>query len=457
MYEEYYGFAQPPFNLTPDPRFLYRSASHAVALQQVQQAVRRREGFIVLSGDIGTGKTTLCRALLEQADPKTFTALILNPFLSVEELLREVLLGFGVASRETIRSGRLSTATKHALVRTLHDFLRTLASLDANALVVIDEAQHLSPEVLEEIRILSNLDLPDHRLFQILIVGQLNLLDVLERAELRQFNQRISLRCSLQPLERDDVAAYVAHRLAVARGARPVTFPPDTIALVHQMSSGVPRLINLLCDRALMAGHEAQTDTITPDLVAKAASVLGLPAKRVAPPSPQLLGQPRRKTALAVAGLVLALAGVLGYAVGYSMGGDEPSLPGVPATPAHGLTAPAALPIDLLVRGPVPPSEAGPFSVLIGTYADVGEARDVERTLLAAGLPVYAIDVLFPPADVRRRLLVGRYPTLGEAQVVRRGLAATVPDAIVILGWQERLRRMGNARPVPYIAPDESQ
>lgn len=453
MYEEFYGFAQPPFNLTPDPRFLYRSASHAVAMQQVLHAIQRREGFIVLTGDIGTGKTMLCRALLEQTDPKTFSALILNPFLSVEELLREVLLGFGVASRETIRSGRLATATKHELVSTLHDFLRTLAPLEANALVVMDEAQHLSPEVLEEIRILSNLELGEHRLLQILIVGQLNLLDVLERAELRQFNQRISLRCSLQPLELPEVDAYVAHRLSVARGNRPVRFAPEAVKLVHQMTSGVPRLINLLCDRALMAGHEAQTDEITAELVEKAALAVGLPGQRTDAPRNGLLAHPKRRILFTGAALVLVFAGLLGYAVGYSMGGEDTlAMPPVPAAPVHAI-APMAFPSpDQPVRGPAPPPTAGGFSVLIGTYADSREAREVERRLLDANLPVYAIDVPFPPADIRRRFLVGRYQTLAEAQAVKRNLVDTIPDAIVIFGWQETLRRMGDTRPVPYTA-----
>jgi general secretion pathway protein A len=157
MYEDYYGFVQPPFSLTPDPRFLYRSESHDLALQQVWQAIRRKEGFIVLTGDIGTGKTTLCRALLEQLDMTTFTSLILNPFLSVEELLREILLDFGVVSREAVRSGRIASPSKHELASTLHDFLLSLVPIRASGVLIIDEAQHLSPQVLEEIRVLSNL------------------------------------------------------------------------------------------------------------------------------------------------------------------------------------------------------------------------------------------------------------------------------------------------------------
>ena len=177
MYEDYYGFIQPPFSLTPDPRFLYRSESHDLALQQVWQAIRRKEGFIVLTGDIGTGKTTLCRTLLELFDETTFTALILNPFLSIEELLREVLLSFGVVSKDALRTGRLSTASKHELVRTLHDFLLSLVPLHGSAVLIIDEAQHLSAQVLEQIRIISNLETNESKLLQIVLVGQLNLLD----------------------------------------------------------------------------------------------------------------------------------------------------------------------------------------------------------------------------------------------------------------------------------------
>src|SRR6187402_3401915 len=276
MYEEYYGFVQPPFSLTPDPRFLYRSESHDVALQQVWQAIRRKEGFIVLSGDIGTGKTTLCRTLLEQFDQTTFTALILNPFLSVEELLREVLSSFGVVSKDALKTGRLATASKHELVRTLHDFLLSLVPLHGSAVLIIDEAQHLSNDVLEEIRVLSNLETNDQKLLQVVIVGQLNILDILNQPDLRQLHQRISIRCFLKPLTREEVEAYVTHRLWVARGSTSVTFTPKAFDLVHSISGGVPRMINLICDRALMVGCEKQTTRITEEHVAASAAQLGL-------------------------------------------------------------------------------------------------------------------------------------------------------------------------------------
>jgi len=305
MYEEFYGFVQPPFTLTPDPRFLYRSESHEEAITLLLQAIRRKEGFIVLTGDIGTGKTTICRALIEQLDTATFTSLILNPFLSVEELLREVLLDFGVVSRDAVRSGRIAAASKHELISTLHEFLLSLMAIKGSAVLIIDEAQHLSPQVLEQIRIISNLETNEAKLLQIVLVGQLNLLGVLADAELRQLDQRISIRAALKPLTREEVEAYIAHRLWVARGSTAVVFESDALDLVHRFTGGVPRIINLLCDRALMAGAAARLNRITPGLIEEAASNLGLKLPEIPQPAR------RAVPAAAVAGLTAVVAAVV--------------------------------------------------------------------------------------------------------------------------------------------------
>jgi general secretion pathway protein A len=273
-YEEFYGFVQSPFTLAPDPRFLYRSESHDEAITLLLQSIRRKEGFIVLTGDIGTGKTTLCRALLEQLDTTTFTSLVLNPFVSVEELLREILLDFGVVSRETGRSARFLTATKHELITTLHEFLLSLVPIRGSGVLIIDEAQHLSNDVLEQIRVVSNLETNQSKLLQIVLVGQLNLLDVLAEADMRQLDQRISLRAYLKPLTREEAEAYVNHRLSVARGA--VSFDAAALDAVHEYSSGVPRVINLLCDRALMLGAQRAASPITAEVVDDAARALAL-------------------------------------------------------------------------------------------------------------------------------------------------------------------------------------
>jgi len=276
MYEQYYGFAEKPFSLTPDPKYLYRSESHANALELLLYAIERREGFVVITGDIGTGKTTLCRALLEQTDQKTFTALLLNPFLSEEDLLKAILQDLGVLSRGEGRVGGGPPLSKQDLVNTLHDFLLSLVPIGGRTVVIIDEAQNLPLAVLEQIRILSNLETNKEKLLQIILVGQLNLVSLLRSPELRQLDQRVSIRYQLKALTEEEVGAYVSHRLAIASGASSVVFTPNALRLVHACSGGIPRLVNMLCDRSLLGGYSAQTTRIDEDIVATAAEALDL-------------------------------------------------------------------------------------------------------------------------------------------------------------------------------------
>lgn len=452
MYEDYYGFVQPPFSLTPDPRFLYRSESHDVALQQVWQSIRRKEGFIVLTGDIGTGKTTVCRTLLEQFDQTTFTALILNPFLSVEELLREVLLSFGVVSKDALKTGRLSTASKHELVRTLHDFLLSLVPLHGSAVLIIDEAQHLTPEVLEEIRVLSNLETNDQKLLQVVIVGQLNLIDILHKPDLRQLDQRISIRCYLKALTREEVEAYVTHRLWVARGSTSVTFTPKAFDLVHSISGGVPRMINLLCDRALMIGCENQTSRIAEEHIVQAAGRLGqeIPKGKIkgersttTETTPAMAMPSRRTLAIAAAVAIVVLIGVAAFFfVGNPVGSSSVEAPPAPKVPVRQLPLSlVALPTPAAMPEPtrVPPPVFGSFSILIGTYDNVREAETVETTLRERKLSPYTIDVLMAPDVVQRRILLGRYPTREAAEAARELLGPQFTTARIIRGSQERM------------------
>jgi general secretion pathway protein A len=283
MYESFYGFAEKPFSLTPDPKYLYRSESHANAFELLQYAIERREGFVVITGDIGTGKTTLCRALLEHTDPRTFTALLLNPFLSEEDLLTAILQDLGILSRGEQRlAGR--RPTKQELVNTLNEFLLSLVPLGARAVLIVDEAQNLPLPILEQIRILSNLETDKDKLLQIILVGQPNLVPLLRSPELRQLDQRISVRYQLSPLTEEETGAYVSHRLAIARPMRVVLFTPAALALVYRYSSGIPRTINMLCDRALLAGYTAEAARIDEALITTAAEALDL--ERVEPRKP---------------------------------------------------------------------------------------------------------------------------------------------------------------------------
>jgi len=281
QYEEFYGFVQSPFTLAPDPRFLYPSPSHEEAIRLLLQTIERREGVAVISGDIGTGKTTVCRTVLEQLDMKLFTSLVLNPFLSGDELLREILLDFGVISREAVRSGRIMAASRHELIATLHEFLTSLVPIGASGVLIIDEAQHLSPQVLEEIRVLSNLETNRSKLLQIVLVGQLNLIDLLKQPQLKQLDQRVSLRAVLTPLGRMDLEAYVIHRLSVAgETGGQVAFEDRALDVVLRASGGVPRLINLICDRGLMIGAQSGARVITTHMIDASVVSLGLQRPR---------------------------------------------------------------------------------------------------------------------------------------------------------------------------------
>ena len=270
MYEDYYRFRRQPFSPTPDPEFLYKSDSHQLALEQLLRGIRRREGMLLLTGDVGTGKTTTTRALLRLLDRDVFTALVLNPFVSEDELLRVLLQDFGVVSD----SRALRDASRQSLVETLNRFLLSLSAVGASALAVVDEAQNLAPPVLEQLRVLTALETDQQKLLQILLVGQPELTTLLSSPEMRQLSQRIARRCTIRPLTRDEVEKYVGFRVRMARGAWETMFSARALDLVYQFSEGVPRKINLICDRSLEVGFAALSPTIDETLIAKAAEAL---------------------------------------------------------------------------------------------------------------------------------------------------------------------------------------
>ena len=290
-YEPYYGLKEKAFSLSADPRFLYRSPSHAPAFEELLAGIRRREGLIVLTGEIGMGKTTLIRSVLQHLDRRTFTAFIPDPFVSREDLLKMLLLDFGVVSITDLKSGSLSGASRPDLSYPLYEFLDSLVPLQAFAVLIIDEAQNLPLPLLEEIRILSDLE---HRekLLQVVLVGQPELRSHLKLPEMRQVDQRVSVQCELSALGLEDVADYVQYRLAVAsEGDSRVEFSDEAIASVFRGSGGVPRVINLICDRALQRGHAVGATLIEPGLVDEAIRALG----RGAPtrPAPVSAAMPR--------------------------------------------------------------------------------------------------------------------------------------------------------------------
>ncbi|KRT70435.1 MAG: peptidoglycan-binding domain 1 protein, general secretion pathway protein A [candidate division NC10 bacterium CSP1-5] len=261
MYEQYFGLKEKPFSLTPDPRFLFLSADHRGALDHLLYGIQRREGFLAITGDIGTGKTTICRVLLERLDPGVQTALILNPLLNEREILSAILEDFGITYP--------GQPPRKTLIDLLNLFLLDQAKSGGAAILIIDEAQNLAPNVLEQIRILSNLETDQQKLLQIILVGQRELREKLESKALRQLNQRISIRYHLAPLSAEETVRYIEHRLTVAGARGGIDFTPGAYQAIYHFSRGVPRLINLIADRALLAGYVAGSSYITKEMVSE--------------------------------------------------------------------------------------------------------------------------------------------------------------------------------------------
>jgi general secretion pathway protein A len=419
MHEEYYGFTEKPFSLTPDPKYLYKSESHANAFDLLQYAIRRREGFVVVTGDIGTGKTTLCRALLEQLDRKTFTALVLNPFLSEEDLLRLILQDFGVVCREEIKRGRLAGVSKQELIDTLNEFLLSLQPLRAGALLIIDEAQNLPRAVLEQIRILSNLETDKEKLLQIVLVGQLNLKDLLRSPELRQLDQRVSIRYELKPLTREETSAYIAHRLTIAGGGAVVSFAPKALDLVHRYTGGIPRLINLVCDRALLGGYSARTNRIAPDMVLAAAEGLDLSL-----PRSSMFGWVRQRVASFAAGAVMmaAVAGAVAYGVTglQARAANARAVDPTPAAVESSAPAPDPAPIVEPTRteadAPAALAVSANYALLVGSFRVRSQAHSLLDQLRGLGYRTYTNAVSSTGRGTWHQVFAGPYDDLEQAR-----------------------------------------
>lgn len=261
MYREFYNLKEKPFSLTPDPHFLFLSEYHRTALESLLYGIHHRVGFMVVTGEIGTGKTTLCRALLERLNKNVKTAVIFNPLLSGRDLLEAILQDFGYKpDGKSIKE----------LIDTLNKFLLQRLSEGENTVLIIDEAQNLSIPTLEQIRMLSNLETEKEKLLQIILFGQLEFDEMLKFPLLKQLNQRISIRLRLFPFTRSETESYIYQRLILAGARGNITFSGSAIDRIHKYSKGIPRLINLLCDRALIGGFVEQTYRIKRNIIRRA-------------------------------------------------------------------------------------------------------------------------------------------------------------------------------------------
>lgn len=447
MYDGYYGFREAPFSLTPDPKFAYASKSHEQALQTILRALGRHEGLIVVTGDIGCGKTTLCRRLLPLLPERTFLSLILNPFLDADDLLKQVLEDYGLISAEELRRGSLARATCHDLARTLQEFANSLAQIKGTAVIIIDEAQHLPLRTLEQIRLLSNFETDTTKLLQIILVGQSELEPILRLDEMRQLNQRISRRIRIEPLPAHEVAPYVQHRLSTALSASSlpaVHFTASALAALAPLSRGVPRIINLLCDRALEMGHVSGATAIDRKLVLAAAEDLELPVPR----SVRLaaVNTPRVIQGVAAAAVIAAAASAVFATRGtWSNWFAAPS----PAPTAQAMAEPAtqsaaqsaAQPVRPAAQAPsaaaVPPAAAErielesatlppaivrattSYEMVVASFATANRARAAATDLIAQGHPAR---VTTSTSGEWQMVIVGPYTTLAEANEAKNTL-----------------------------------
>lgn len=263
MYETYFGLAEVPFSIAPDPRYLYMSERHREAFAHLLYGIKNDGCFVLLTGEVGTGKTTICRCLLEQLPENCDVAFIFNPKLTAKELLATICKEYGIPCTN-------SRSTVSEYVGKINDYLLAAHAKGRKTLLIIDEAQNLSVQVLEQMRLLTNLETNRRKLLQVILLGQPELRDMIARPTLQQLAQRITARYHLGPLSKHEVAAYIAHRLEVS-GGHSRLFPSSTVAALCRLSGGIPRLINILCDRALLGAYIEGESAVSRRILAKAA------------------------------------------------------------------------------------------------------------------------------------------------------------------------------------------
>ncbi|MCA9400342.1 MAG: AAA family ATPase [Candidatus Omnitrophica bacterium] len=263
MYREFYKLKELPFNITADPDFFYSSQRHAEAFSHLSYGIKERKGIIVISGEIGTGKTILCRTLLNHLDEHVKTALILNPSFSDLQLLQLVLKDLGIPMKDKMN--------KFSMIDALNEYLINESIQGNNVVLIIDEAQNLGIRQLEQVRLLSNLETEKQKLLQIVLIGQPELLEKLKLPELRQLNQRVTVRYHMMPLDPHELKNYIHHRLNRARKnpqePHNIYFTEEAIEAIYDISGGTPRMVNILCDRALLAGFVAETKHINKEII----------------------------------------------------------------------------------------------------------------------------------------------------------------------------------------------
>ncbi|HTI44270.1 MAG TPA: AAA family ATPase [Vicinamibacterales bacterium] len=412
-----------PFGLGPDPHFIYRSDPYIWAFEQTMTAVRRREGLVLVTGEPGTGKTLFCRTLFSKLSGRHAVSVILDPCVGFEELLLQVLRDFGVLPDIPETDG----LRRHELIATLHRYLASLIPLDTTAVLVIDEAQHLRPEVLEQLRLLSNCESDHAKLLQIVLVGTTELEEICRSERLRHLDQRVARRCRLRPLEPEEIADYIENRLTAASLAGDA-FSPHAIKTVAVLSGGVPRTINLLCERSLDIARRRGVTTVDAPVVRSAARQLDIPVPRT--------WFTRSRAAVVGSAMLVMLVPAAWLCASVVRASHAPATSTVaPAgNPGGGgasaTVAPAASAAAAVAPIPVIPGDsatvgtlalADGFTIEVAGFRDVDRATSVIQQLHDSGLPAFH---RMDANGLRHFVLVGPYVTQTEVDAVKQMLAA---------------------------------
>ena len=430
MYEAFYGLKERPFNLTPDPKYLYLSDKHKEAFAHLLFGIKNRSGFVMVTGEIGTGKTTICRNLINQLNQDVNLALIFNPSLNPVELMQKINAEFGIPCDAT---------NVRELVDQLNGFLLEQAVHDKTNVLIIDEAQNLSPSVLEQIRLLSNLETETEKLLQIILIGQPELAEKLALYELRQLNQRITARYHLKPLDQKETQLYIQYRLHVAGGRRKLKFTPAATRTVYRHSKGTPRVINAVSDRSLLIGYTKETHVITPRIARQAIRELRGTYRDTARDLRRMLASvlPSAPT-LVLSGAVLAvLLGLGAYfaqpirQLAQELGAFNRIVTNAQPPADAAAPAPSSTQADAAAASPAPPAQVPVSTQLSPTMNAVIDTMVRNNPPAPAGPPPLAESIaqLQPDAALQAGVaallaawntpLTGEYPARADLRVLR--------------------------------------
>ena len=424
VYMDFFQFKCPPFAITPDPEFLFLSETHRNAIEKIQYGIQSRQGFMLLTGEVGTGKSTLCRVILDLLQEEAQTVYVINPSLSGEELLATILDDLGVVRSES--------ASKKTLIDQLNAYLLSYASAPP-VVIIIDDAQTMSSETLEDMRLLSNLETDKEKLLQILLVGQPELLTQIEQPKMRQLRQRVAVSCCLDFLKIDEVGRYIERRLFIAGNHSQARFTPQLVKQIHRKSKGVPRLINKICDLALTAAYTADTRVV--DIshlkVARHEIVELMPVKGDAASHGLRRTTSFRMALATLFSLVIAMG--LGFGIfpllrGKMNPGDKALLPETTATPVVTVDSPIRAPIVALAEEvPVPTlsleragEKAGSYILQLGSFNTLETTRRAIDIYAAKKIDAYWAALPGEDDTVWYRVYAGRFASGQTAQAYQK-------------------------------------